>query len=446
MLLSFVMVALIMPFLNNWLQTQLSFNIFTDYKLAAFIATVLVIIIFAAGSYPALILSKFKPINALKNQVSGQTQTAGFTRKGLIIIQNVIAQVLIISTILITMQVKYLKSDDLGFNKNSILMLPLPNSDKSKIDYLRNQLVVDPAIKNVSFCFRAPSSTADNGGSIKYDNRDWEKFVGHSLMGDADYVKTFGMQLVAGRNVEESDTAREYLVNEMLVHNLGIKDLQQVIGRQFTAGNLSNNPGIIVGVVKDFHANSLYTAIEPEYITTFRKGYQYVGVKISSDNPIELIDNIKKMWQSIYPDNVFEFHFLDQQIADFYQKEDLLNRLITSSAIIAIFISCLGLLGLISLLTLQRTKEIGIRKVLGASVAHITGMLSVDFLKLVIVAVIIASPIAWLIMRKYLQNFAYRIEIKWWVFAITAFMALLIAFVTVSFQSIKAATTNPVET
>lgn len=411
----------------------------------AFIAAVLIIIILAAGSYPALILSRFKPVNALKNQVGSQTQTADFTRKGLIIIQNIIAQVLIISTILITMQVRYLKTADIGFNKNAVLMLPVPDNNKGKTDYLRNRLLTNPAIKDVSFCHNAPSSNNGNGGSIKYDTRDWEKFAGETLVGDADYVKTFGIQLVAGRNIAESDTAREYLVNEVLMRMLGVKDPQQIIGKRFTAGDLSNKAGTIVGVVKDFHAKSLYTPIGPEYITTFRYRYQYAGVKISSGNPPVVIDLIKKEWQSVYPDNVFEYRFLDQQIADFYQKEDLLNKLITSSAVIAIFISCLGLLGLISLLTLQRTKEIGIRKVLGASVANITRLLSVDFLKLVIVAVIIASPIAWLMMSKYLQNFAYRIDIKWWVFAITAFMALLIAFVTVSFQSIKAAMTNPVE-
>lgn len=444
-LLSFVMVIIAMPVLNNWLQTQLSFDLFNDYQLAGFIIAVLIVIILAAGSYPALILSRFKPVNALKNQIGGKTQITGFTRKGLIVIQNIIAQVLIICTILITMQVKYLKTTDLGFNKNAVLMLNIPNSDKSKTDYLRNQLLADPAIKSVSFCYRAPSSTADKGGSIKFDTRGWEKFVGYTQIGDADYVKTFGMQLIAGRNIVEADSAREYLVNEMLVYKLGLKDPQHAIGRHFTAGDLSNNPGIIVGVVKDFHAKSLYTAIAPEYISTLRKGYQYAGVKIGSGNPSAVIDHIKTEWQAVYPDNVFEYHFLDQQIADFYQKEDLLNKLITSSAVIAIFISCLGLLGLISLLTLQRTKEIGIRKVLGASVTNITGLLSVDFLKLVLIAVIVASPIAWLIMSKYLQNFAYRIDIQWWVFVLAAFMALLIAFITVSFQSIKAAMANPVE-
>lgn len=443
--LSFIMVLVALPVLNIWLQTRLSFNPLADVRLVAFIAAVTLIIILAAGSYPALILSRFKPVNALKNKVDGQTWSAGFTRKGLLVVQNIIAQVLIISTILITMQVKYLKTANLGFNKNAVLMLPVPNNDKSKTDYLRNQLLTDPGIKSVSFCYRAPSSTADKGGSIKFDTRDWEKFVGYTIMGDAGYVKTFGVQLAAGRNIVESDTAREFLVNETLVKKLGFKDPQQVIGRKFAAGDLSDNPGTIVGVVKDFHAKSLYTAIEPEYISTFRKGYQYVGIKIASGNPSAVIDHIKKEWQAVYPDNVFEYRFLDQQIADFYQKEDLLNKLITSGAVIAIFISCLGLLGLISLLTLQRNREIGIRKVLGASVANITGLLSIDFLKLVLIAVIVASPIAWLMMSKYLQGFAYKIDIQWWVFALGAFMALAIAFITVGFQSVKAALANPVK-
>ena len=444
-LLAFAIVFMMAPVLNNWLQIELSFNLLADHRLLVFVVAMLVVITLAAGSYPAIILSRFKPVSALKNQISGQIHTGAYTRKGLIVIQNVIAQVLIISTILITMQVRFLRNADPGFNKDAVLMLPIPHNDKGKTEYLRNVLLADATIKNVSFCFRAPSSTADEGGSIKYDTHNWEKFVGRSVIGDADYIKTFGVKLIAGRNVTEADTAREYLVNEALVHKLGIQDPQLIIGKKFTAGAQSANPGTIVGVVKDFHARSLYNLIEPGYITTFRQQYQYAGIKIGTGDQSKIIEKIKTAWQSVYPDNVFEYRFLDQQIADFYQKEVLINRLITSSAIIAISISCLGLLGLISLLTLQRTKEIGIRKVLGASVASITGLLSADFLKLVLLAVVIATPIAWLAMNKYLQNFAYRIDISWWVFVLTAFIALLIAFITVGFQSVKAAMANPVD-
>jgi putative ABC transport system permease protein len=443
-LLAVLSVWLFLPVLNSWLQTALTFNFAHDYVLFAFIALSMVIITTAAGFYPALILSRFKPVNALKNQIGNQWQSTGLSRKSLIVIQNIIAQVLIIGTIIITMQVRYLKTTNLGYNKTGVIMLPLPDFDKGKTDFLRNQLLTQPGINSVSFCYRAPSSTSDKGGSIKYDGREWEKFVGRTIMGDAGYAKTFGLNIIAGRNIAESDTAMEYLVNEKLAQKLGVKNPQDIIGHKFTAGDLSDNPGTIVGVVKDFHAKSLYTAIEPEYISTFRKAYQYAGVRIDMKSQSVALAQMQKIWQSVFPDNVFEYRFLDEQIADFYQKEDLLNKLIKSSTVIAIFISCLGLLGLISLLTLQRTKEIGIRKVLGASVTHITALLSADFLKLIIIAVIIASPVAWFIMSKYLQDFAYRIDIQWWVFALAAIIAILIAFVTVSFQSIKAAMANPI--
>lgn len=443
-LLAVLSVWLFLPVLNSWLQTTLTFNFEHDTALFAFIVLSVAIITIAAGFYPALILSRFKPVNALKNQVNGDSQSAGFSRKSLIVVQNVIAQVLIIGTIIITMQVRYLKTADLGFNKTGVIMLPLPDFDKGKTDFLRNQLLANPGISAVSFCYRAPSSTADKGGSIKYDSREWEKFVGRTVMGDAGYAKTFGLRIIAGRNIAEADSAKEYLVNEQLMQKLGVKDPRQIIGRKFTAGDLSEIPGTIVGVVKDFHAKSLYKAIEPTYISTFRSAYQYAGIRIDMKNRAEALAQVQKIWQSVFPDNVFEYSFLDEQIAGFYQKEDLLNKLITSSAIIAIFISCLGLLGLISLLTIQRTKEIGIRKVLGASVANITGLLSIDFIKLVLIAIVVASPIAWLMMSKYLQDFAYRIAIQWWVFALAAVIAILIAFVTVSYQSLKAAMANPV--
>jgi putative ABC transport system permease protein len=437
-------VWILMPVLNSWLQTTLTFNWAHDKVLMIFIALAMFVITLAAGFYPALVLSRFKPVHALKNQVNGVTQAAGFSRKSLIVIQNVIAQVLIIGTIIITMQVRYLKTADLGFNKIGVVMLPLPDFDKSKTGYFRNQLLANPAISAVSFCYRAPSSTADKGGSIKYEGRDWEKFVGRTLMGDAGYAKTFGLRIIAGRNIAEADSAKEYLVNEQLVKQLGIKDPRQIIGHQFTAGDLTDKAGTIVGVVKNFHAKSLYRAIEPSYVSTFRAQYQYAGIRIDMRNHAAAIAHIQKTWQSVFPENVFEYRFLDEQINDFYQKEDLLNKLITSSAVIAIFISCLGLLGLISLLTTQRTKEIGIRKVLGASVTNITTLLSVDFIKLVIIAIVAASPIAWFMMSKYLQDFAYRIDIHWWVFAVAGIIAVLIAFVTVSYQSIKAAMANPV--
>ena len=444
-LLAVVWTWLFLPVLNAWLQTQLSFNFLRDGQLTLFVGLLLVIVILAAGSYPAMILSRFKPVSALKNQVNNSAQSASFGRKGLIVFQNVVAQVLIIGTILITMQVKYLKSADLGFNKEAVIVMPVPDAAKSKTDYLRNQLMAQPDIKSVSYCDRPAASVQNNGGSVKYDNRNWENFTGYTIVGDAEFVKTFGVRLIAGRNIMEADTASEYIVNETMVQKLGLKSPDAILGHKFVAGGLTGNPGIIVGVMKDFHNKSLYSEIQPESICAIRKEYRFAAVKIGSQNVSATIESIRQNWQQVYPENVFEYRFQDEQINDFYQKEELINKLIRSSALIAIFISCLGLLGLISLLTLQRTKEIGIRKVLGASVANITSLLTVDFLKLIVIAVVIASPIAGFAMSQYLQNFAYRIDIKWWVFVISAASALLITFVTVGYQSIKAALANPVK-
>jgi putative ABC transport system permease protein len=436
---------LFLPVLNNWLQTQLSFNFFRDGRLALFVSALLVLVTFAAGCYPAMILSRFKPVSALKNQLNDNARSASFGRKGLIVFQNVVAQVLIIGTILITMQVKFLKSADLGFNKDAVIVMPVPDAAKDKTGYLRNQLMAQPGIKSVSYCDRPAASVQNNGGSVKYDNREWENFTGYTIVADAGFVKTFGLKLIAGRNIMEADTASEYIVNEAMVQRLGVKSPDAILGHKFVAGGLTGNSGIIVGVIKDFHNKSLYSPIQPESICAIRKEYKFAAVKIAPQNVAKTIESIKQYWQQVYPENVFEYRFQDEQISDFYQKEELLNKLIRSGAVIAIFISCLGLLGLISLLTMQRTKEIGIRKVLGASVANITSLLTVDFLKLILVAVVIASPIAWYAMSKYLQNFAYRIDINWWVFIVSALSALLITFITVGYQSVKAAVANPVK-
>jgi putative ABC transport system permease protein len=438
-------VLLVLPVLNTWLQTQLSFNFFVDLRLSVFLILLLAVIIAAAGTYPALILSRFKPVNALKNQVNNNSQSAGFARKGLIVFQNVIAQVLIIGTILITMQVKFLKSANPGFNKDAVVVVPVPDNTKAKTDFLRNQLLAHPGIESVTYCDRPAASAYNDGGSVKYDNREWENFSGYTILADHDFAKTFGLKIIAGRNIAESDTSSEYIVNETMVKRLGIKDPQQIIGHKFVAGGITSNPGIVVGVMKDFHAQSMYTAILPESISAFRNNYRFAAVKINAKNVHTTLENLKHDWQSVYPENVFEYTFQDEQINDFYQKEDLLNRVIRSSASVAIFISCLGLLGLISLITAQRTKEIGIRKVLGASVTQIMALISKDFLKLVLLSAVVAIPLGWLLIHTWLQNFAYHIQVPLWVFVTTVAISVLIAFVVTSIQSVKAAVVNPVK-
>ena len=433
-----------LPVLNNWLQTQLSINFFTDIKLWAFMMLLLTVIVIAAGTYPALILSRFKPVNALKNQVNDNSQFTEFARKGLIVFQNVVAQVLIIGAILITKQVDFLKTANPGFNKHAIVVVPIPDNAKNKTDFLRNQLLGHQGIESITFCDRPAASARNDGGSVKYDNREWENFTGYTILGDASFVKTFGVKIIAGRNIIESDTSGEYIVNETMVKRLGLKDPQQIIGHKFLAGGITNNPGIVVGVMKDFHAQSMYAAIPPESISAFRNGYRFAAIKINARNLQFTLQSLKQEWQNVYPENVFEYTFQDEQINDFYKKEELLNKVIRSSAAVAIFISCLGLLGLISLITAQRTKEIGIRKVLGASVTQIAALISKDFLKLVLLSAIVAVPLGWLLINTWLQNFAYHINIPVWIFAATITTSVLIAFLVTGLQAFKAAVANPV--
>ena len=441
--LSFVWIRLALPVLNDWLRLRLSFNFFQDPGLLLCLLLLIALVIAAAGSYPALILSRWKPVDALKKQITS-TRSVVF-RKGLILIQNVVVQVLIISTFIITLQIRHLKTTDPGFNKESVLMVPIPDPDRNKLSLLEDQLKRYPEIKSLSFCFRSPLSEKFIGGSVTYDERAWENFSVTSLVGDAGYLNTFQLPLLAGRNLQKSDTVREFLVNETLVHKLGIRDPQQVIGHRLVAGALDNHPGTIVGVVKDFNIHALYTPIEPALITTQWNYYQYAAIKSNSGDQAKSLQIIQKAWQSIYPENVFEYHYLNEQINELYHKEALLNRLINTTAAIAIIISCLGLLGLISFFAIQRTKEIGIRKVLGADVIAIVYMLSKDFLKLALLSIVIASPLAWYFMNRWLQDFAYRIPINWWIFALAGVASVLIAMITVSYQAVRAAIANPVE-
>ncbi len=435
------LVFLALPVLNHWLQTDLELNPFRDKQLILALLSLIIFVVVTAGIYPSFMLSRFNPVESLKSR-SGRTKQP-WLRKGLILFQNLVAQSLIICTLIIMLQSNYVKNADLGFNKEAVVVITIPKPDKNNLTYLRNELLKRPDIKDASFCFRPPASEIFKAGSVRIDNRDWEKGIALCVLGDSHYLRTFGLLLIAGRNLIESDTAREFLVTEEMVRKLGFTNNHQILGHVLVAGALEDHPGTIVGVVKDFHLKSLHSEIEPILIATVRDDYTNAGIKISGVNPSGTIEEIKQIWQSVYPNHIFEYHFLDEQIAEFYKKEELLNKLIGSFAILAIVISCVGLLGLISLMTIQRTKEIGIRKVIGASVASITILLSKDFANLVFLALILATALAWFIMNKWLEGFAYRVSIPWWIFFIAGISNFMLAFIAISFHAVKAATTNP---
>jgi putative ABC transport system permease protein len=443
-LISVVAVAAILPAANESIFASDPIYIISYKNVIGFLCVLLFALIILAGFYPAVILSRIAVFKAFKNATG--SWKAGITRKILVVVQNSVAYILIICTIVMLMQVQFLKHTQIGFNSNTVVMLPFPDSSSVKKDFFKTRLNEMPQIASYSFCHSAPSSRNDWGGSIKFNTRpDWESWVGLSEVGDSSYVKTFGLDIIAGRNISVSAANSEFLINEKMVSKLGLKNPGDVLDKSLTVGEFGDKQGTVVGVVKDFNTQSLMVPIEPVVIADVPEKFDAIGIKLNGNDLQSSIAAIKAKWEAVYPDQAFEYHFVDDQIASLYMKQDLQQKIIWIAAMIAIIISCLGLLGLVSLVILQRTKEIGIRKVLGASVPGIVQLISKDFLQLVIIAIVIATPLAWLLMNKWLQNFAYHINISWWVFVMAALFAIFIAVITISFQSIKAAMANPVE-
>ena len=447
-LIALIMAALLLPILNNWTHTQsFHFVMLLQIQLLFFwLISILVVILFA-GFYPSVIISGFNPIAALKSKL-GMQQAGGIgLRRSLITVQLIIAQVLVIGTLVLLLQLKFFKNADLGFDKNAVItvLLPKMNPDLKTKESLRNNLLQYPDIKSVTYQYEAPTSSMGYGGSVRFDNRsEWEKFMIRDRFGDENYLNTYKMPLLAGRNIVLRDSVTEFVVNEEFMKKVGIQNPQMVLGRQLVDGN-SGFQGEIVGVVKSFHLKSLQEAVEPCAIFANPKMYKEIAIKLDTKDFTKTIQNIQNTWQKTYPDEVFTYQFVDEQIAKFYEKEEQLTSLIRSFAMVAILICCLGLYGMVSFMVTQKTKEIGVRKVLGARVESIVLLFGQEFLILVLLAFAIAAPIAWYTMTNWLRNFAYRIDLQWWILALGGISTLLITLVTVGYKVIKAALINPVK-
>ena len=429
------LVELALPFFNTLSNKALAFSYLLSFNLVAGYISIFLLTGLLAGFYPALVLSGFNPVQSLynRNQYAGKN----YLSKGLVILQFTLATFLIISTITIYSQFNYLMNFDLGYNDKDVVSISAFGLDKTKLPLFKTELSKDPNIVSV---------TADQGGrwgTIAHINGGQQMTFDMKHI-DEDYLPLFRVPVVKGRNFSKamiSDSANSVLVNEEFVKQAGWKNpIGQVV--DFFYNKKKYN---VIGVVKDYHFLSLTEKMSP-ILFTMKPDYQWgnIFVKISDKNKSESLNRTQKEFKAVFPFLPYQYKFKDAEVAEQYDKEAKWKQIITFSAVLTIFISCIGLFGLATLSAEKRKKEIGIRKVLGASVEGIVRKLSTDFLKLVILSAVIASPLAWWAMYKWLENYPYRIAIKTWIFLFAALLVVLIALIAVSFHAIKAAIANPV--
>jgi ABC-type antimicrobial peptide transport system permease subunit len=439
---------LALPSVNRLLELPLSVNLFNNPATILFLLTVTIVVSILAGFYPAIVLSRFNPVTAFKSKLTANTGKGISLRRGLVVFQFVIAQALIIGTIVIVKQMDYFMSRPLGFDKDAIVSVPFrpDNTGSKRTDFLRQQLLSMNGVQAVSFSSNTPvEDENDMWTTLKFDHSAKEAgFQAILKFGDTGYVPAYKLQLVAGRNLQSSDMTREFLVNESMVKSLGFKRPEDILNKEISIFE-DQIKCPVVGVVKDFNDRSLRHNLAPLLITTNVTMYRQAAIKLATTDMSSTLRSIKDLWERTFPDYVFEYKFLDEKIEAFYKQESQLSQLYKVFAAIAIFLSCLGLYGLASFMAVQRIKEVGIRKVLGASAGNIVYLFSREFVLLIAIAFAIAAPIAWYYMNGWLQDYVYRIDIGWWVFVAGGLIAIIIALATISTQAIKAARSNPVK-
>lgn len=439
---------LALPYVNQLLELSLSFNILNNPAVILFLLAVTILVTALAGFYPSIVLSGFNPVNALKSKLTVNTPKGISLRRGLVVFQFIIAQALIIGTLIIVQQMSYFMNQPLGFDKDAIVNIPfrVDSLRLSRLDYLKQKLLSVNGVQAVSFSSNTPVEDGnDMWSTFRFDHAIKEEdFKAITKFADDEYVPAYKLQLVAGRNLQPSKFTREFLVNESLVKSLGFKKPEDILNKEISIwGDKIKCP--VVGVLKDFNNRSLRNDLAPLLITTNVTMYSQAGMKLETKNISSTLQSVKTIWEQTFPNFVYKYKFLDDKIAGFYKEENQLAQLYKTFAAIAIFLSCLGLYGLASFMAVQRIKEVGIRKVLGASAGKIVYLFSQEFIILITIAFAIATPIAWYYMHQWLQDYVYRINISWWLFAAGGLVAIIIALATISFQAAKAAMANPVK-
>ena len=443
-ILSFGLAQILMPAYTNLLGYQLP-SFWNDTRVYGFIIAVIIIVGLLAGSYPAFLLSSFTPIESLKGKLKTGLKGA-FFRKALVVFQFGISVLLIVSVIVIMSQMNYLRNTDLGFNKEQSMIVRFDNlSISAKKKQFKNELLSIPAVNSVSLMSGEPGGFHD-GYSFESQAKPGEKMMFSTEYTDLDFVKTLGLKIIAGRDLSEgftTDSAQAVLINRNAANKLGYTP-EQAVGKWIKNLSRDSLRRTIVGVVEDYHYVSLKDPIGPLVISP-GKDRRLALIRLKTDRIQSTIASIKKVYTAAAPDYPFEYKFLDEQFDRHYKTEAKQQAVLGIFSAIAIFIACLGLFGLASYTAIKRTKEIGVRKVLGSSIKNICFLLSKDLLRPVLLGTLLATPVGYYAMNKWLQGFAYRIDLHWWMFGVAVFTAVIIALLTVGSQAIKAALANPVK-
>ncbi|MVM35658.1 FtsX-like permease family protein [Spirosoma sp. HMF4905] len=433
---------------NEYLHGVFRFTFHFSPSVLGWLALLVAGIILLAGLYPALVLAGFRPVVALAGRLTTR-QVGGFSlRRGLVVTQFAISQLLIIGLVVVAEQLQYVREKDLGFRKDAILTVSLPHTptqDLSKMSAFRHLATALPDVGTFSYSMSGPPQSGwISQTEIRFESRpNAEPYGLQQAWVDADYVGLYGLKLVAGRNLQPSDTAREALINETFMQRLGFSRPADVVGKRIYKAGFA--PLEIVGVLNDYHQSDLKARIEPRFLTTLASGFYSANLQLTSAHYGRALRQLQKAYNQVYPDSFFESAFVDEQLQQAYQQEQTMGRLINFFAVIALLIGCMGLYGLVLFMVTQKTKEIGVRKVLGASVGSLLWLFNREFVRLIGTAFVLAAPVGWWITNGWLQHFEYRIRLSPGIFLVALVATLVVALLTVSVQSIKAAFLNPVK-
>lgn len=455
MILAVVATILIVPALNQFTGKSIDFNPIANPILGALVLGGGIVIGMLAGIYPALVLSGFQPIKVLKNMKPAGRGSSPWIREALVVVQFSLSALLIVSTVIVYNQTRFLNSKDLGFNKEQVLYFQIRGDVATNLETFKSELKRSSNILSVTSGYGLPGDQYAGDGIIVPGEEGEKDHSANVFIGDHDYIKTLGLRLVAGRDFSKehpTDVREAFIINETAVKQLGFGTPEKAIGKPLHweewSPEDSLNPvkkGKVIGVVQDFHYKSLHEKVATSVIHIYPQVSFKVAVKLNTEDIKSTIAFINNTWKKFSPGYPLDYQFMDETYGRMYISEEKLGSLLWIFAVMAILIGCMGLFALAAFSAEQRIKEIGIRKVLGASVVNLAALLAKNFLQLVLIASVLAFPVAWWAMNNWLEDFPYRVNVSWWVFAVAAIASLLIALVTVSFQAIKAALANPVK-